>query len=413
MPDSHATRCVLAYSGGLDTSYCIHALRQSGYEVHTLTVNTGGFSVEELADIATRARQLGAASYTVVDARARLFQEHLRFLIWGNCLRGQVYPLCVGAERFTQARATVEHARELGAAALAHGSTGAGNDQVRFDMAFRVLAPDLRIETPIRSRALERPQMVALLAELGIQFPASRGRYSVNRGLWGTTIGGGETHNSWTALPEEAWADTAAPSRVTADPAEHTLTFEHGLPVALDGEVLSPVELLERLHQRAVPHGVGRGYHLGDTILGIKGRIAFEAPAPLVILAAHRELEKLVLTSWQQFWKEQLAQFYGKLLHEALAFDPVMRDIEALLESSQQRVCGEVRVRLDHGQILVTGARSPYSMMNTDLARYGEGQSLWSPADAEGFISVYSVPSRLAALAAKAGQNTDEGEGHA
>lgn len=400
---------VLAFSGGLDTQYCAVWLREQGYAVHAITVQTGGFSPEELTAIRAAAQRAGAARYEVLDGREELFTDVIRHLIAANAMRGGVYPLCVSAERIVQARRCAQYAMEVGAAAVAHGSTGAGNDQVRFDVAFRVFAPGLTILTPIRDGALSREQETAFLAERGIHVPPKTTRYSINRGLWGTTIGGAETHRSDGVLPEEAYVTTAGPDQRPARPQEIVLRFELGIPVALDGERLQPVPLIEKLNEIAGRHGVGRGVHVGDTILGIKGRVAFEAPAPMVLLAAHRELEKLVLSRSQQFWKQTLGDLYGQFVHEARFFDPLMRDLEAFLVSSQLRVTGETRVRLHQGSAMVLGATSPLSMMNSDLALYGEASSLWSSADAAGFSKVYGVHDDLLARAWQRGEQQRKG----
>ncbi len=384
-------KVVLAYSGGLDTTYCAVWLREQGYAVHTVTVNTGGADADELVALERRARGLGVAEHQTIDARRELFEQYLRYLIFANALRGDVYPLCVSAERVAQAAAVARYGVQIGAAALAHGSTGAGNDQVRFDVAFRVFAPQLEILTPIRDQALSREAEVAWLAERGIRIPAKTGTYSVNRGLWGTTIGGAETHRSDGMPPEEAYVLTPAADE-TADVAdEFTLEFAAGVPVALAGVRFDPVELIENLNERAGRQGIGRGIHVGDTILGIKGRIAFEAPAATVLILAHRELEKLVLSRNQLFWKGTLGELYGSFLHEARFFDPLMRDVEAFLESSQRRVTGEVRVRLYAGQATVRGATSPFSLLNPEIATYGEGTKLWNGAEAAAFAKIYGL----------------------
>lgn len=384
-------RAVLAFSGGLDTSYCAVWLRELGYDVHSVTVQTGGFDADELALIEERARAAGVAEHRVIDGRRELFDKTLRYLIYGNALRGGVYPLCVSAERLVQARLAAEHARRIDAKALAHGSTGAGNDQVRFDVAFRVFAPALEVIAPIRQLALSREEETQYLAQRGIVIPAKTTEYSVNRGLWGATIGGKETHRSDAELPEHAWCMTAGAEKRPSTPEVVTIGFERGAPTQLDGGPLDPVALLGELNARAGRHGVGRGMHVGDTILGIKGRVAFEAPAAFTLIAAHRELEKLVLSRQQSFWKQTLGELYGTMVHEARCFDPLARDIEAFLESSQQRVSGEVRVRLFQGAATVIGATSEHSLMNPQLARYGEGSTLWSGDEAAGFSKLYGM----------------------
>ncbi|HEU5359340.1 MAG TPA: argininosuccinate synthase domain-containing protein, partial [Gemmatimonadales bacterium] len=314
------------------------------------------------------------------------------FLIQGNVLRGEVYPLSVAAERTQQAIAVVDVARSIGAAAVAHGSTGAGNDQIRFDVAFRVLAPDLEIVTPIREQNLQRADAIADLKRRGLPVPGQAGAYSINRGLWGTTWGGGWTHDPWAGPP----AELLDPPAGAPAPREIVLAWRAGLPVALDGAGAEGPELVDRINLLARAYGFGRDIHVGETTIGIKGRVGFEAGAALLLIRAHRELEKLVLTKWQAFWKDQLARFYGDRLHEGQYFDPALRDIEALLTSSQARVEGETRVRLAPGRFQVVGARSPYSMMDPAVATYGEDNRLWTGDEARGFARVSAIPSLIA-----------------
>lgn len=390
----------LAFSGGLDTSYCVPRLAEAGWAVHTVYVNTGGASAEERAAIRRQALAVGAVAHHEVDARAEVFDRFVRYLIQGNVLRGEVYPLSVAAERTQQAIAVVRVAREIGAAAVAHGSTGAGNDQVRFDVALRVLAPELEIVTPIRDAGLTRPEAIGFLEARGLPVPGQAGAYSVNAGLWGTTWGGGWTHDSWAGPP----AELLDPPADAPAPAEIVLAWEQGVPVALDGERLAGPALIERLNALARAYGFGRNVHVGETALGIKGRVGFEAGAALLLITAHRELEKLVLTKWQGFWKDQLAKFYGDRLHEGQYFDPALRDIEALLTSSQQRVSGETRVRLAPGRFQVVGARSPHSLMDPAVATYGEEHRLWTGDEARAFARVAAIPSLLAQRAAGAAE---------
>lgn len=388
---------VLAFSGGLDTSFCVPYLAETyGEPVHTVTVNTGGVTPEGAAHIESRARSLGAADHTLVDGRQDLFDHHLSYLIKGNVLRGGVYPLCVGPERVTQAQKVVDIAREIRAQAVGHGSTGAGNDQVRFDVALRLLAADLDIITPIRSLGLSRQETTQYLEQRGFDIPKKTTTYSINRGLWGTTIGGRETLTSNEALPDDAYPDTVPPAKAPDEPAEFSITFERGLPTSLDGTSMDTVALVESLAEIGGAHGIGRGIHVGDTILGIKGRIGFEAPAPAILITAHRELEKIVLTRWQRFQKDHLSDFYGQLLHEGQYFDPVMRDIEAMIDSSQVHVTGTVRVRLFKGGIQILGCESPASMFDAGVATYGETNELWDGRDAEGFTQIYGVQALLA-----------------
>ncbi|RME75711.1 MAG: argininosuccinate synthase, partial [Planctomycetota bacterium] len=328
---------VLAYSGGLDTSYCVLTLREQGWRVIAATVDTGGFEPGEIERIGQRARTLGAAEFVAIDGREEVYRRFVRYVIRGNVLRGGVYPLCVAAERVAQAAAVARLARERGADAVAHGSTGAGNDQVRFDAAFRTLLPTCPVIAPIRERRVSRQESTERLRKAGLEVADRTTDLSINVSLWGTTIGGRELHDPWRFPEEDVWR-LVRPPHEADPPTEIVLTFEDGEPVAIDGERLPGPDLIARLNDIAGRRGVGRGIHLGDTILGIKGRIAFEAPAPIVLITAHRELEKLVLTKWQRFWKDQLGSFYGNLLHEGLWFDPVMRDIEAMIDSSQRRV---------------------------------------------------------------------------
>ncbi len=409
MPDSTGP-IVLAFSGGLDTSFCVPYLREThGVPVHTVTVNTGGFTAAELADVEARATALGAASHTTIDARAALFERVLRFLIQGNVLRGGVYPLCVGPERVVQAEALVDAAVQIGATRLAHGSTGAGNDQVRFDGALRLLAEtrigsDVQVLAPIRAMNLSREASSAFLAARGVEVSAATTAYSVNRGLWGTTIGGRETHVTDGVLPESAWPHTVAAQDAPDAPLRFTIGFDAGVPVSLDGEAPGPVDLIERISALGEAHGVGRGIHVGDTILGIKGRIAFEAPGALTLIAAHRELEKIVLTRAQLVHKAALAETYGGMVHEGLFFDPLLRDVEAFFASSQQRVTGTATVEFFKGALRVLGVTSPFSLMDARVATYGEGATLWDGRDAEGFTRIYGLQALLAARAAGNGE---------
>lgn len=388
---------VLAFSGGLDTSFCVPYLKeQTGKEIYTVTVDTGGLDEGDAEPLEAKALALGAKGHYLIDGKKDLFDDHLSYLIKGNVLRGSVYPLCVGTERTVQARKVVDIAREVGATAIAHGSTGAGNDQVRFDVALHALAPDLEIITPIRDEGFSRQFTTDFLQERGFEVAAKTTAYSINRGLWGTTIGGTETHTTTQPLPDDAYPYTTSPADAPDSPLDLILTFEKGLPVALDAEAFDPVTLIEKLNALGGQHGVGRAIHVGDTILGIKGRVGFEAPAAQILITAHRELEKLVLSKWQQVQKSHLADFYGMLLHEGQFFDPVMRDIEAFLDSSQQVVDGTVTVRLFKGHIDVLGADSRYSLFNTGIATYGEENALWSGRDARGFTRLAGLQGVLA-----------------
>ena len=385
----------LAFSGGLDTSFCVVYLREQGYEVTTVTVNTGGFSADELRRIENLSPKLGAKAHHTVDARAELFDRYLRYLIYGNVLRGNLYPLSVSAERVAQAGRVVQVAKQIGATALAHGSTGAGNDQVRFDVAFRALAPELELLTPIRTLALSRAEERAFLKQHGFEFPEKTEHYSVNEGMWGTSVGGRETLDSWNTLPQAAFPGGEIDAMKFA-PKPLTLNFEQGVPKAIDGQSLDPVALIAKLNTVGREYGIGRGVHLGDTILGIKGRVGFEASAAHLLIGAHRELEKLVLSGKQQFWKDNLGNLYGQLLHEGQFFDPLARNLEAFLASSQERVTGEVKLTLYPRTFSVDGVRSPHSLMDAKVASYGEANKLWSGAEAAGFAKLYGVQQILA-----------------
>ena len=380
---------LIAWSGGLDTSYLLRRFVAEGHRVSAVTVDTGGLDDVERVALTEKAKALGADHHRIVDARERVYTQHVAWLIKANVKRGGVYPLCVGAERVVQAQVVAEVAAEIGAEAVAHGSTGAGNDQIRFDVALRTLLPGTQILTPIRDERITRAQSAAFLAEHGFPVSAARKDYSINQGIWGVTIGGKETHDSWEGLPEHAWATTKRPADAPAEGVDLVLAFEKGLPVG-------GLKMIEQLNLLGAAHGVGRGMHLGDTILGIKGRVAFEAPAAAILLDAHRELEKLVLTRWQQVQKDQLGSFYGMMLHEGQFFDPVMRDIEAFLDSSQARVTGEVRVHLERGRVEVIGVRSPWSLMDAKVGVYGEENGLWTAQDARGFCAVYGLQGVLA-----------------
>jgi argininosuccinate synthase len=386
-------KCIaLAFSGGLDTSYCVVRLREEGFAVATVHVDTGGHDPGEVEAIGRRARALGASAHHAVDAREPVYERFVRHLIRGNVLRGEVYPVSVAAERTQQALEVARVARAIGATAVAHGSTGAGNDQIRFDVAFRVLAPDLPIVTPIRDGGVTRAQAEAFLKERGIDVAAGSST-SVNAGLWGTTYGGGWTRGPWEG-PPAAFLDPPASAPA---PREIVIAWEEGLPVALDREPIAGARFVARLGALTEAYGVGRGIHVGETALGIKGRIGFEAGAAIVLIAAHRELEKLVLTKWQSFWKDQLGRFYGERLHEGQAFDPALRDVEALFASSQAKVAGETRVRLAPGRFQVVGARSPYSLFDDGVAVYGEENRVWSGEEARAFARIAAIPSLLAA----------------
>jgi argininosuccinate synthase len=406
-PSQGATPIVLAYSGGLDTSFLVPWIREHHQRpVITVTVDTGGIDAAGAARLRARALALGALEHIQVDARADYFEQVLRFLIMGNVRRGQLYPLCVGAERVMQAQTIARVARQLGSSMVAHGCTAAGNDQVRFEVALRTLAPDLEVLAPVRDCAFKRSEELEFLQARALPVPPYGAAYSTNRGLWGVTIGGKETLTSSGSIPESAWVLSAHAFTNPRAPERHTLRFEQGRPSGLDGASLSPVTLIEQLESLAAPFGIGRGIHLGDTIIGTKGRVAFEAPAAEVLLTAHRELEKLVLTPRQQRIKETVSLTYGDLVHEGQLLDPVCRDIEALLLSSQARVSGDVHVLLRPGALFVEGVESAYSLMAASKGIYGEAAGEWSAVDALGFsriVALTGVFHRRAGEAAAAG----------
>jgi len=397
-------RVLLAFSGGLDTSYCVAALREEGYEVVTATVDTGNFTEAERAAIAHRSQELGASGHHHLDARAALYEGFVSYVIKANYLRGGVYPACVGPERVVAARFVADLAQSLGIEEVAHGSTGAGNDQIRFDLALRVLAPQLRVLAPIRAQGLTRAQESEYLRARGYHVSESTREYSINVGLLGTTIGGKETLGTLGVPAESAYTLTSSPDEAPDSPQTLVVHFENGLPVALDHRRFSDgTALIQTLNELAGRHGIGRGIHLGTTVLGIKGRVAFEAPALITLIQAHQELEKSVLTSRQTFWKAQMGTLYGDMLHEGLFFDPLMRDLEAFLDSSQQSVTGSVHLQLYKGHVTVLGSESPFSMMAHDVAVYGEQNAYWNGRDAEGFSRLYGLEGLIAAKAKRKG----------
>ena len=404
-----ATPIVLAYSGGLDTSFLVPwVAEQYQRPVITVTVDTGGIDAAGARSLRERALALGAIEHHQIDARADYFEQVLRFLIMGNVRRGQLYPLCVGAERVMQAQTIARMARQLGTHSIAHGCTAAGNDQVRFEVALRTLAPELEIIAPVRDRAFKRQEELDYLQARQLPVPPYGAAYSTNRGLWGVTIGGTETLTSKGSIPESAWVLSKDAFTQPALPQHHTLRFEQGRPAGLDGRSLTAVEVIERLEALAAPFGIGRGIHLGDTIIGTKGRVAFEAPAAEVLLTAHRELEKLVMTPRQQRIKESVALPYGDWVHEGQLLDPVCRDIEALLLSSQARVTGEVHLLFRPGALFVEGVESPYSLMSASKGVYGESAGEWTPTDALGFSKIVALTGvfhrRAGELAAQSNQ---------
>jgi len=380
-------KVVLAYSGGLDTTYCaIYLQKVKGLEIHALTVNTGGFSDKEIEQIAARAKSLGVASFECVDVTKEYYDSCIKYLIYGNVLKNATYPLSVSAERMVQAIAVAEHVKKVDAGSVAHGSTGAGNDQVRFDMVFQSMLPGVEIITPIRDLRLSREEEIAFLKENGVEMNAEKAKYSINKGLWGTSVGGKETLTSKDYLPEEAW-----PTQVTEKGVRNIeLEFVKGQLVAVDGKKFShPVEAIQHLQAIAQPYGVGRDIHVGDTIIGIKGRVGFEAAAPVIIIKAHHLLEKHTLTKWQLYWKDQLSTWYGNWLHEGQMLDPTMRNIEKFLEDTQDTVTGRAFVTLQPYRFTVTGIESAHDLMSSKFGSYGEMNKGWSGDDVKGFAKIF------------------------
>lgn len=382
-----AKKVVLGFSGGLDTTYCVKYLtEEKGYEVHSIIVNTGGFSADELQKIETHAKNLGVRSHTTIDAVKDYYDRIIRFLIYGNILKNNTYPLSVSAERLSQALHIAEHAKQLKADAVAHGSTGAGNDQVRFDMVLQIMIPGTEIITPIRDLKLSREEEISYLKRKGVSMNFEKALYSINKGLWGTSVGGKETLQSKGMLPEEAW-----PTPLSKEGSEEvSLFFEKGELRSVNGvNYPHPVEAIQALQAIAGSFAIGRDIHVGDTIIGIKGRVGFEAAAPMVILKAHHALEKHVLTKWQLQWKDQLALFYGNWLHEGQILDPVMRDIEAFFTKSQEQVTGTVFVQLMPYRFQVTGIESTYDLMSSEFGKYGEMNTGFTGEDVRGFTRIF------------------------
>ncbi|MDP1842390.1 MAG: argininosuccinate synthase [Sediminibacterium sp.] len=382
-----AKKLVLGFSGGLDTTYCaLYLSQEKGYEVHSVIVNTGGFTKEELDQVERHAYALGVKTHTTVDAVKSYYDRIIKYLIFGNVLKNNTYPLSVSAERLSQAVHIAEHAQKLGAVAVAHGSTGAGNDQVRFDMIFNIMIPGVEIITPIRDLKLSREEEITYLKAKGVQLNIEKAAYSINKGLWGTSVGGKETLHSKGLLPESAW-----PTQVSKTE-EETLTigFENGEIKTVNSTPYNhPSEAILAIQAIAGAYGIGRDIHVGDTIIGIKGRVGFEAAAPMVIIKAHHALEKHVLTKWQLSWKDQLAQFYGNWLHEGQIMDPVMRDIEAYLQNSQAHVTGEVSIQLLPYRFQIIGIESKFDLMSSKFGKYGEMNTGWSGEDVRGFSKIF------------------------
>ncbi|WP_020404374.1 argininosuccinate synthase [Gracilimonas tropica] len=382
---SNPKKVLLAFSGGLDTSYCaIWLAKDQGYYVHTAAVNTGGFDETEEKALAEKAKNLGIKNHVMLNVEKEFYEKGIKYLVFGNVLKNHTYPLSVSAERVFQAVAIAEYAKEIGADAIAHGSTGAGNDQVRFDLVFQVMAPNIEIITPIRDQKLSREEEVEYLKENGIDQEWAKAKYSINKGLWGTSVGGAETLTSHQGLPEDAW-----PTKVTEkEPKTVELHFENGEFVGIDGETYDPVQAIKELEKIAAPYGVGRDIHVGDTIIGIKGRVGFEAAAPMLIIKAHELLEKHTLGKWQLHWKDQLGDWYGMLMHEGQYLDPVMRNIETFLEDTQKTVSGKVIVKLEPKRFELQGIESDNDLMGSKAGQYGEMNNAWSGEDVKGFTKI-------------------------
>lgn len=383
-------KVVLAFSGGLDTSYsAVYLAKEMGLDVYAALANTGGFSAEEMEGIERRAKALGVKSYKVLDVTQKYYHDSIRYMIFGNVLKNATYPISVSSERISQATAVARYAKEIGADYLCHGSTGAGNDQVRFDMIFNIIAPDIKVIALIREKRLKRDEEIEYLRQNGIDFDFKKAEYSINQGIWGTSIGGKETLTSSETLPENAY-----PSQMTAkEPVKRiTVSFEKGEISAVDGvKYDDKIKAIQALHEIAAPYAIGRGMHVGDTIIGIKGRVGFEAAAPMIIIKAHHMLEKHTLTKWQLFWKDQISGFYGNWLHEGQYYDPVMRDMEAMLESSQRMVSGDVYIDLYPYRFVVVGVNSEHDLMTNKFGSYGEVMSDWSSSDVEGFGKIFGL----------------------
>jgi argininosuccinate synthase len=406
MSNTSTSPIILAFSGGLDTSFCVPWLKETyGRPVVTVCINTGGLDDAAAKELEERAMALGAQEHVLVEARQIFFERVIRFLIAGNVRRGQLYPLCVGAERGIQAQLLAEIATERGSDTVAHGCTAAGNDQVRFEVALRTINPELEVLAPVRDQSFVRPEQIAYLEKHDFPLPAKGTEYSINRGLWGVSIGGRETLDSQGSIPEDAWVLSPGALEQPKTPETHVVGFAQGIPVSLNGTKMQPVALFVELETLAGPFGIGRGIHVGDTVLGTKGRVAFEAPAAEVLLTAHRELEKLTLSALQTRIKESVAASYGDFVHEGKQLDAACRDIEALLESSQRLVTGDVKVQFRAGSVFIVGVDSPHSLMAATKGVYGETAGEWTPADALGYAKILSLTGMLQTRAAA---GTDE-----
>ncbi len=399
---------ILAYSGGLDTSFCVPWLKETyNRPVVTVCINTGGLNDAAAASLEERAMTLGAQEHVLIEARQIFFDRVVKFLIAGNARRGNLYPLCVGAERGIQATLLAELASERGSTTVAHGCTAAGNDQVRFEVALRTVNPALEVLAPVRDQAFQRDQQIKYLQDNNYPLPPSGGEYSINRGMWGVSIGGIETLTSGNTIPEDEWVLSAGAFDKNLPAKELTVSFNKGVPTALDGKAMGAVDLIEALESIGGEYAIGRGIHVGDTVLGTKGRVAFEAPAAEILLNAHRELEKLTLSALQMRIKENVSQNYSDFVHEGKQLDPVCRDIEALLESSQETVSGDVKMILRAGSVFVAGAETDYSLMAATKGVYGEAAGEWTPQDALGFSRILALPGMLQSRARANGNTTD------
>ncbi|MDE5647010.1 MAG: argininosuccinate synthase [Muribaculaceae bacterium] len=401
-------KVVLAFSGGLDTSFCVKYLsEEKGYDVYTAIANTGGFSKSELAAIEQRALELGAVKHASLDIEQEYYEKSIRYMVFGDILRNGTYPISVSSERIFQAIAIIEYAKSIGADAVAHGSTGAGNDQVRFDLTFQILAPEIEIITPTRDMNLTREYEIEYLKKHGVEADFKKLEYSINKGLWGTSVGGKETLHSDQTLPEEAY-----PTQMTAkENSQITIDFEKGEIVAVNGERFDDkVAAIQHIEALAGPYAIGRDMHMGDTIIGIKGRVGFEAAAPLLIINAHKVLEKHTLTKWQQYWKDQLGTWYGMFLHEAQYLEPVMRDIEAYLLESQRNVTGRVIIDLKPYHYVIVGVDSPYDLMKTSFGEYGELSRAWTADDVKGFTKILGNQQKIYHDVQRRNGQTDLGE---
>jgi argininosuccinate synthase len=385
-------KVVVAYSGGLDTSYCVKYLQKElNLEVHSVLVNTGGFSAKELVNVEKKAYEMGVVSHTNQNILEEYYEKAIKYMVFGNVLKNNTYPLSVSAERVFQAIEVVKFAKKVDAKYIAHGSTGAGNDQVRFDMIFQTIAPEIEIITPIRDLKLSRQEEIAYLKENGVDYPWEKAKYSINKGIWGTSVGGVETLTSHKALPEDAY-----PSQLEkSGQSELKMHFKNGELIGLNEVFDSPVNTILKLEDIASKYAIGRDIHVGDTIVGIKGRVGFEAAAALITIKGHHALEKHVLTKWQQYWKDQLGNWYGMLLHEGQYFDPVMRNIEAFLIDSQQTVTGDVFVTLKPYHFNVNGVASKHDLMKSKFGEYGETNKAWTADDAKGFIQILGTSNKI------------------